>query len=551
MKLPLLGDYSLSTLRGDILGGITATVISVPIAVAFGVASGIGAVAGLYGAVAVGFFAAIFGGTNTQISKPTAPMTVAMAVIVTTYADTFGEAFAIVILAGAMQVLLGISRIGRYVAYTPRVVVSGFMSGIGLIIITMHVLPLIGAEPSQSGAMGTLMELPGAIESLDLQALGVGCISLAIAVLWPRKVDKFLPGPIVAIVVGTVISIFWLTEVPTVGQLPTGLPTIQAEFPDIAFIVRSLEPALILALLGSVDSLITSLVADTLPGTRHKSNRELVGQGIGNMVSGLFGGLPCSGSTSGTVTNIRAGGTTKVSGALYALLTLGLLLGLGSFVEPIPLAALAAVLIKVGWGIVDWRIVSRIHLINRAQMLVFLLTLCLTCFVSLIVAVAVGLIVAAMAHAQTLEKFELDSVISVPILDQVFLGEKVEASTVDPFSARVGIVTLKGIFSVASSSNLVTAIAKDIQDHEVVIFDFSETLYMDDSAAMVIDQLTEVAMQNDTTFIVACLHGAVKESLTALDILRLIPEEHIVETMDEAKMLARQILEPKNILDNQ
>ena len=243
MNLPFLGEYSLNTLRGDILGGLTATVISMPIAVAFGVASGLGAIAGLYGAIAVGFFAAVFGGTNTQISKPTAPMTVAMAVIVTTYADTFGQAFAIVVIAGIFQILLGISRIGRYVAYTPRVVVSGFMSGIGLIIMTMHLLPLMGAEPSHGGALGTLAELPEAINSVNFQALAVGCLALAITILWPSKVGKFLPGPVVAIVVGTVISIFWLTDVPTVGQLPTGLPTIQAEFPSLSFILRSLEPA--------------------------------------------------------------------------------------------------------------------------------------------------------------------------------------------------------------------------------------------------------------------------------------------------------------------
>ncbi len=208
MRLPLLGEYSVSQLRGDILGGVTATVISMPIALAFGVASGLGAVAGLYGAIAVGFFAAIFGGTNTQISQPTAPMTVAMAVIVTTYADSFGEAFTIVMMAGTFQVLLGVSRIGRYVAYTPRVVVSGFMSGIGLIVMTMHLLPLMGMPPSQGGALGTLTELPEAINNANFQALAIGGVSLAIAILWPAKVEKFVPGPIVAILVGTVLSIF-------------------------------------------------------------------------------------------------------------------------------------------------------------------------------------------------------------------------------------------------------------------------------------------------------------------------------------------------------
>lgn len=537
-KLPLPKNYSLQLLRGDILGGVTATVIALPIALAFGIASGLGAISGLYGAIAVGFFAALFGGTNTQISKPTAPMTVAMALVVTTYADTFGEAFTIVTMAGMIQVLLGATRVGRYVAYTPRVVVSGFMSAIGLIVMVMHVLPLMGLEPSKGGALGTIAAFPDAIENVNFQALAVGGVALAAAILWPSKIGKYLPGPVVGIVAGTLLSVFWLTDVPTVGQLPTGLPTIQPEIPNIAFILNSLQPALILGLLGSVDSLITSLVADTLTGTRHKPNRELVGQGIGNIASGLIGGLPCSGSTASTVTNIQAGGRTKVSGVLYALLMLGLVMGLGKYVEPIPLAALAAVLIKVGWGIIDWRIVSRIHLINRAQLLVFLLTLSLTMFVGLIVAVAVGLIVASMAHARTLEKFELDSVISVPILDQVFFKDNIDASEIDPFSARVGIVALKGIFSVASSSNLVEAVSKDIQDHEVVIFDFSETQYLDDSAAMVIEQLTEVAIQNNTIFIVACLHGPVSKSLTSLGILRKIPDEHIVDTMDEARKLA-------------
>ena len=194
-KLPLPKNYSLQLLRGDILGGVTATVIALPIALAFGIASGLGAISGLYGAIAVGFFAALFGGTNTQISKPTAPMTVAMAVVVTTYADTFGEAFTIVTMAGMIQVLLGATRVGRYVAYTPRVVVSGFMSAIGLIVMVMHVLPLMGLEPSKGGALGTIAAFPDAIENVNFQALAVGGVALAAAVLWPSQNWQVPSGP--------------------------------------------------------------------------------------------------------------------------------------------------------------------------------------------------------------------------------------------------------------------------------------------------------------------------------------------------------------------
>ena len=548
-------SYDLHTLRGDFFGGLTSTIVALPVALGFGVASGLGAAAGLYGAIAVGFFASVFGGTRSQISGPTGPMTVAMAVIVTSHASTLTEALTIVVFAGLLQVLLGLSRVGRFVAYTPYVVVSGFMSGIGIIIFLIQAMPFLGAPTAPGGPMGAAGALPEAIAGMNTDAFTIGVVTLAVAALWPRRLARIVPGLLVALVAGTLLGVLWLDDAPVIGTVPTGLPALQIGLPSAGFLLHAVEPALILALLGSVDSLLTSLIADSLTGTRHNPNRELVGQGLGNVVAGLFGALPGAGATMGTVTNIRAGGRSPVSGALRAFLLLALVLGLGRYVEPIPLAALAGVLMKVGWDIIDWRLLSRVHRIRRDHLVVMAMTLALTVFVDLITAVAIGLIAAGMSHARRLERMELDSVVSVPILDRTFFGGadggvgaevpgagSAEAGADDPYSARVGLVALKGSFTVASSHKLVSVIGADIKDHEVTIFDFSGATYVDDSAAMVIEQLIEVAGRQETEVIVMGAAGRVAESLRTLDVLQHVPDGHEVETLDEARELARNLL---------
>ena len=468
-------------------------------------------------------------------------------------------------LAGLLQVLLGLSRVGRFVAYTPYVVVSGFMSGIGIIIILIQAMPFLGAPTAPGGPMGAVAALPEAVANVNADAFALAAVTLAVAVLWPRRLARLVPSLLVALVAGTLVGVLWLDSAPVIGAVPTGLPGVQIGLPSAGFLLRALEPALILALLGSVDSLLTSLIADSLTGTRHDPNRELVGQGIGNIVAGLFGALPGAGATMGTVTNIRAGGRTRVSGALRALLLLGLVLGLGRYVEPIPLAVLAGVLMKVGWDIIDWRLLARVHRIRRDHLVVMLMTLGLTVFVDLITAVAIGLIAAGMSHARRLERMELDSVVSVPILDRTFFGDAKgqarsdaaaggetsgaeepgtkDPGAHDPYSARVGLVALRGSFTVASSHKLVSVIGADIKDHEVTIFDFSGATYVDDSAAMVIEQLIEVAGRQDTEVIVMGAAGRVADTLHTLDVLQHVPDGHEVETLDEAREVARTLLQ--------
>ena len=535
-------SYDLPKLRGDLLGGVTAAFVALPLALAYGVASGMGAAAGLYGAIALGFFAALFGGTATQISGPTAPMAIVVAVVIASYADTLAEALAVIVLGGLLQALLGVLQLGRFVAYTPYVVVSGFMSGIGVLVMAIQVLPFLGSAPVPGGAVGMIRALPEAVERIDWSAVVIGCATLAVTVFWPRRLARYVPGPLAGLVPGTLLGVLWLNDVPVVGPIPSGLPALQLEMPSLDFLARAVEPALILALIGSVVSLLTCLVADSLTRTSHDPDRELVGQGVGNMATGLVGGLPGGGTPVYTVPNIRAGGKTRAAGVTFSLFLLALLLGLGQYVGSIPLAALAAVLLKVGWDLVDWSLLTRLHRIRRDHLVVMLTTLILAVFVDLIVAVAAGLVISGLARSGRLEEAEHDSVVSAPLLDQMFLYDGEEVEGADPFSAQVGMVSLRGSLTVTSSRRLVRTISMDLKDHELVVFDFSGAAYIDDSAAMLVKQLIEVAAEERTPAIVMGLSGDVADTIASLDVMGGVPRERIVEDIDGAREAAKALL---------
>ena len=535
-------NYDLQTFRGDVFGGVTAAVVGLPVALAFGVASGLGALAGIYGAIAVGFFAAVFGGTKSQISGPTGPMAVAMAVIVTSYANNLAEAFTVVIMAGLIQILLGVMKIGRFVSFTPYSVISGFMSGIGVIIILLQTLPFLGASVAMGGPMGAVRSWPDVIKDVNISAFAIAAVTLVVGILWPAKLHRVLPPTLAALMAGTALGILWLTDTPVIGDVPTGLPELKLPVISVDLLTSAIQPALTLALLGSIDSLLTSLIADAITRTRHSPDRELIGQGIGNMVAGFIWGLPGAGATLGTVVNIRAGGRTQVSGVLRAAILLALVLGLGKYVEVIPHAVLAGILMKVGWDIIDWRFITRIHRVQREHLLVMVITMGLTVFVDLVTAVVVGLIAAGMAYSRQLERLELDNVVSVPLSDQTFLMTEEDGDDVDEFSARAGLVALRGSFSVASSVKLINAISLDIQEHEIVILDFSGTVSIDDSAALVVEQMIDIAIAEDTECIVMGLTGAPETALLSLNVLKRVPEDQFVADLNEAREVSQRLL---------
>ena len=552
--------YRLQGLRGDVFGGLTAAVVALPLSLAFGVASGLGAIEGLYSAVVVGMLAALLGGSKTQISGPTAPLSVAMAVVFVDYADgDLAKALAIVAMAGIIQVLLGALRLGSLVAYTPYAVVSGFTSAVGLIIIVVQVLPFFGSEVALGGALKSLRSWPDAVANVDASALTLGLITLAVCIFWPGRLQKFLPPSVAALIIGTLVGVLWLSNAPNIGEVPTGLPDLHT--PDIPFndLGSALPAAVTIALLGSINSLLTARVADSLTRQSHDPNRELMGGGVANVVVALVGGVPGAGATSCTVANVRAGGRSRVSGVLCATILAALVLGLGRYVDSIPHAVLAGILIKIGFDIIDWRYLAHIHRVPRENVVVLALTLGLSIVSDLVIAVAVGLVVAALTGARQVERLELDKVISTPLLDMTFLADP-EADDEDddpfaglsldfdddddndPFAARCGLLSLRGSFTAASSTRLFKTINHDMAEHEVVIFDFTDTLHVDDSAALTIGQLADTARDADTQCIVMGMSGMSGTSLQALNVLREIPDENFVEDLDEARIVARRLL---------
>ncbi len=535
MNIPV--QYSLKLLKGDVFGGITAAVIALPIALAFGVASGVGAAAGLYAAIAIALFAAIFGGTPAMVSGPTAPMAVAMAVVVTHSANTLAEAFTIVMFTGALQIVFGVIRVGKFISYTPYSVISGFLTGIGVIILSMQILPVIGAPTSTEGLVGTIKALPNALTNINIDSVIITAATLGAMIFWPRKLHQYIPDALGALLLGSCLGMLIFQQAPVVGAIPSGIPTLQLPVLSGEFLIRMVEPAVVLAIIGSIESLLVALVADAMTRSRHDPNKEIIGQGVSNIVSGLFGGLPGSGSPIPTVVSINAGGRTRVAGVIVAAVLFTFLFQAGKLAAQIPLAVLAALLLRIGWAVIDWRFINRINKIDKSHVAVMLMVALLTVFVDILTAVAIGLIVSGMINAMHSEPLELDNVVSVPLLD---------LESEDPFSARTGLVRLTGRFTVASASTLTHVIGHDIAEHEVVIFDFSKTDYLDDSAIMVIRQLVMTSIEEKKPCIIMGLSEKMASSLDSMAALSGIAEYFFVDTLDQAREVADKFLKQKD-----
>ncbi len=391
-------------LSGDLIGGLTAAIVALPLALAFGVQSGLGAVAGLYGAIVLGIFAALLGGTKTQISGPTGPMTVVAATVIAAEVAYFGSLEGAMpsivvtfILAGLMQIFLGLIKIGQYIKYMPYPVISGFMSGIGIIIIAGQLFPLMGLV-SPSGFLSIIKALPSHIGQMNPQALFLSLGTIITIYTFP-KVTKKIPATLVALCTFTLLSSIFSLNVPTIGEIPQSLPNI---YWNAFFKIEWHAPALIiftaltLACLGSIDSLLTSVVADNVTRTQHNSNKELIGQGIGNTLCGLIGAIPGAGATIRTVININSGGKTQLSGAVHGVVLLIILLGAGKYASLIPLSVLAGILVTVGIGIIDYKSLRDIQVTPKADSVIMLSVILLTVLVDLLQAVGVGMVMASL-----------------------------------------------------------------------------------------------------------------------------------------------------------
>jgi SulP family sulfate permease len=413
----IFNQINTTNLRGDLFGGVTAAIIALPMALAFGVASGAGAEAGLYGAVLVGLFAALFGGTPTLISEPTGPMTVVMTAVIVGLTAANPEhgmamAFTTVMMAGLFQMLFGILKLGRYVTMMPYTVISGFMSGIGFILIILQMPALLGHASPGGGVLGSLSALPELVQSIEPGETMLAVIALAILFLMPRRWRRIVPPQLLALVVGTLVAVWVLGagSYREIGAIPAGLPELQMPYFTADQWQSMIVDALVLAMLGAIDALLTSVIADSLTRTQHDSDTELVGQGLGNLASGLFGGLPGAGATMGTVVNIQTGARTAISGLTRALILGVVVLWAAGLVSVIPLAVLAGIAIKVGIDIIDWGFLRRAHRVSIRGAAIMYGVIAMTVFVDLITAVGIGLFVANILTIRRLADLQSEGV---------------------------------------------------------------------------------------------------------------------------------------------
>lgn len=584
--------FDFSHFRGDLFGGITAGIVALPLALAFGLQSGLGATAGLYGAIFISFFAAMFGGTNTQISGPTAPMTaVSMVIIAGVVAASEGDLnralpsiLMVFLLAGLIQIMLGFLKVGQYIRYIPYPVVSGFMTGIGVIILITQLLPMLGYYPKEdvsfiqkfipqaeelilegilreeaaeellvledfketvkraesisredimreasalasnnaSGVINALRLTGRAITNINYTDLILGILTIFI-IYGFKRITKVIPSTLVALLVVSLGAFFFLPEYRTIGNIPSGFPLFQVEI-FTGFKFANIQPyiftAISLAALGAIDSLLTSVVADNMTKTKHNPNKELIGQGIGNSIAALFGGIPGAGATIRTVVNIDSGGRTKLSGMVAGILLLVILLALGPYASKIPAAVLAGILVTVGIGVMDYKGLRQVRRLPRSEVVVMFLVLGLTVFVGLIEAVGIGLILASLLFMKKISDVVEHQTNAAPL--RAFAREtpwEDEGDIIDRIGDKVYIKHLYGPLFFGFASRFQDMV-KALPDVETVVMRMDKVPYVDQSGLYAMEDAILNLQEQDIKVVFTNIHG---QPLDMFERFNLIP----------------------------
>jgi len=549
--MKLIHGLHTRNLRGDIYGGITAAIIALPLALAFGVSSGAGPVAGLYGAIFVGFFAALLGGTPSQISGPTGPMTVVMAAVFTQYTAMYPDdpgrgaalAFTVVLMGGIIQAGFGLLRVGKYINLVPHPVISGFMSGIGVIIILLQLGPLFGHE-SHGGPLAAAQALPSFLAAVRPWELGLGVFTLLIVYGLPARINRVLPGPLLALVAGTACAALVLPDgsVRVLGDIPAGFPAPHMPVIEGALLVKMLKSAVVLALLGSIDTLLTSLVADNMTRSFHDSDRELFGQGIANALSGLFGGLPGAGATMRTVVNVKTGGRTPLSGGLHALVLLVIVLGAAPLASHIPHAVLAGILIKVGTDIIDWDYLRRLRVAPRAGVVIMFTVFFITVFIDLITAFTVGIVMASLLLVHRISEMQLKNVRAITDpSDELPLAAE-ERRQLKDAAGRILLFHLAGPMSFGAAKGIARRLA-GIDGYDVLVLDLSEVPTVDFTSALAIEDMLRRAAESSRECFLSGTQPAVRQFLERQGTLRFLAPGHMVATRPEAIAAAHAVVD--------
>lgn len=527
--------------KGDVFGGVTTAIISLPLALAFGVASGAGAEAGLWGAIMVGLFASLFGGSNTLISEPTGPMTVIMTAVLTSMMAKYPETgmamtFTVVMMAGAFQILLGTLKLGKYVTLMPYSVISGFMSGIGVILIILQLSPLMGHAAPSGGVLGTLSALPDTISNLKFSELFLGLLTLGILFFFPKQYRKYVPAQLVALVAVTLLSVmlFDTEDIRRIGEIPAGLPSLVAPHIDPDMFVEMVIDALVLGTLGCIDTLLTAVIGDSLTRKEHDSDKELRGQGLANMISGLFGALPGAGATMGTVTNIQVGARSPLSGVIRALMLALVVLVAGGLTEPIPMAVLAGIAVYVGFNILDWSFIQRAHKVSFSGMAVMYGVMLFTVFVDLIVAVGLGVFISNIIIIERLSREQARQVKAISDADEddVPLTDS-ERGLLDRANGKVLFFYLSGpmIFSV---SKAISRQHSSISDYDVMILDLTDVPMIDVTVGLALENAIKDALDANCAVYLLCPNERTREQLEKFHVIDLVPNDNMYQFRYEA-----------------
>ena len=523
-------------IKGDLLGGLTAAVVALPLALAFGNAAlgpG-GAIYGLYGAIVTGFLAALLGGTPAQVSGPTGPMSVTVAGIVASMAalglnqdlgagEILPTVMAAVVIGGIFEALLGVLRLGRYITLVPYSVVSGFMSGIGFIILVLQLGPFIGVSTTGGvvGSLQTLINNPG----LNPAALAVGVMTLAVVFLTPLRIRQWIPTPLLALLIVTPLSVILFNDdrlqslgldpINRIGAIPDGglrlvIPRFTEHLPELV------KAGMVLALLGAIDSLLTSLVADNITQTNHDSNRELIGQGIANASAGFLSGLPGAGATMRTVINIKSGGQTPLSGMTHSVVLLMVLLGAGPLAAQIPTALLAGILIKVGLDIIDWGFLLRAHRLSAKTAALMYAVLLMTVFWDLIWGVLVGMFIANLLTVDSitrsqLESMEEDNPAEAAVALHANLSEEEEA-LIHRCGRDLMLFRLRGPLSFGAAKGISSRMNL-IQSYRVLILDITEVPRIGVTASLAVERMVQEARDAGRSLFIAGGNHALQERL--------------------------------------
>ncbi len=625
--------FDFSNLRGDFFGGLTAGIVALPLALAFGAQTALGPMAGLYGAIALAILAALFGGTPTQISGPTAPMTVVSSAIIASAitesgASTVNEALPLVIatffLAGLIEMLFGIIRLGRYIRYIPYSVVSGFMSGIGVIIIITQIFPMLGYNPKTderlieerlpraeevilegilqeeeregilsgvmskanleettrraqqvtpediraeaeymaaseaSGTVGTLQYIARPFQSKG----GIDWINFALAIATIliiygfKRITTAVPSSLVALILVSIVAYFgFYGQVPIIGEVEKGLPPLHLDFfgvfADLGMLPMIFEFAFTLAALGAIDSLLTSVVADNLTKTKHNSDQELIGQGIGNMGAALIAGLPGAGATMRTVINANSGGKTKISGVIAGVFLLAVLLGLSAVVQYVPNGVLAGILITVGIGIIDYKGLRHIRKIPRSDAFVMITVLLLTVFVDLLVAVAVGMVLAAILFMKKISDVVENKTNTSPLRD--FAREvpwQDEGDIVDRIGSKVYIKHLDGPLFFGFANRFGDMI-RALPEIEIVVLRMDKVPYVDQSGLYAMEEAIRNLQSRNIAVAFTNLQEQPQDMLEGINLIPgLVPYRYCFDTFNECAEWLEKALNDEGSLDH-